>query len=193
MVSPLVPVAQAACPMQEAMRRMHCHEAKPAPTVPSCCAKPEIAITATGEMSSGCCCHLKAATPRPEIPAILPVVVPGAILTLITCFRSRSFRPLGGVILGGTLIFGPWLAKNFVDTGNPVYPLAWSIFGGIDRDADDDAKWSRAHGRKPLEIGDLRRSVIDVAGRSDWQTPLFLAFLPLTLMILPLCSQYPSA
>ena len=37
----------------------------------------------------------------------------------------------------------PWLAKNVVDTGNPVYPLAYRVFGGRDwdagpRDAVDD-------------------------------------------------------
>lgn len=115
--------------------------------------------------------------------AILPVIVPGAVLTIVAIGRFRSLKPLLGTILGGALIFGPWLAKNVVDTGNPVYPLAWSVFGGIDRDADDDAKWTRAHGRKAFEFGDLQRSIVDVAGRNDWQTPLFVAFAPLSFAL----------
>lgn len=115
--------------------------------------------------------------------AILPVVVPGAVVMLLAIIRQRNPKPIVGTIVGGSLIFGPWLCKNVVDTGNPVYPLAWSVFGGIDRNAEDDAKWSRAHGPKPLEFGDLRKSIVDVAGRNDWQTPLFMAFVPLVLAI----------
>jgi hypothetical protein len=115
--------------------------------------------------------------------AILPVVVPGAVMLPLVCLKFRSLKPLVGVIVGGSLIFGPWLAKNVVDTGNPVYPLAWSVFGGGDRNADDDAKWTRAHGRKPVEMSDLGQSIVDVAGRNDWQTPLFFAFIPLALLV----------
>ncbi len=115
--------------------------------------------------------------------AILPVIVPGAVFTIMAIRRFRSARPLIGAVLGGALIFGPWLVKNVVDTGNPVYPLAWSVFGGMDRDAADDAKWTRAHGRKALDIDDLLRSVGDVAGRNDWQTPLLAAFAPLCIAV----------
>jgi hypothetical protein len=117
--------------------------------------------------------------------AILPVVAPCALVMAAAIVRWRSAKPLLGIVLGGGLIFGPWLAKNFVDTGNPAYPLAWSIFGGIDRDAADDAKWTVAHGRKPLEASSFWNSIVDVAGRNDWQSAVFLAFAPLAVLAGP--------
>lgn len=115
--------------------------------------------------------------------AILPVVVPSVFVTIAAVWCQRTARPLFGVIIGGTLIFGPWLVKNLVDTGNPVYPLAWNLFGGIDWDPGMNAKWAAAHGRKPLQWGLLWSSFVEVAGRSDWQTPLLLAFAPLSILI----------
>lgn len=114
--------------------------------------------------------------------AILPVVVPGAFLVVMAMARLKSAVPLAGVVVGGTMIFGPWLVKNVIDTGNPVYPLAWNLFGGIDWDAGMNAKWAAAHGRKSIVINQLMVSLIDVMGRSDWQSPLFMAFLPLAFM-----------
>ncbi|MFM7318309.1 MAG: glycosyltransferase family 39 protein, partial [bacterium] len=114
--------------------------------------------------------------------AILPVVVPGAVLVVVAIVRLKSFVPLVGVVVGGTMILGPWLAKNVIDTGNPVYPLAWNLFGGIDWDAGMNAKWSIAHGRKAIKINELMSSLVDVLGRSDWQSPLFMAFLPIAFL-----------
>ena len=114
--------------------------------------------------------------------AILPVVVPCAVVMLAAVWWQKSAKPLVGIVLGGTLIFGPWLLKNVIDTGNPVYPLAWNVFGGQDWDTAMNAKWAAAHGRKPLQASLLGTSVVEVAGRSDWQSPLFLAFAPLALL-----------
>ena len=36
------------------------------------------------------------------------------------------------------------LARNALDTGNPVYPLAYRVFGGRHWDAELDARWSKA-------------------------------------------------
>jgi hypothetical protein len=69
-----------------------------------------------------------------------------------------------------------------IDTGNPVYPLAYQIFGGRHWDEAQDAKWSRAHGPRPVSARALVNSVVDVAGRSDWQSPLYAALAPLALL-----------
>lgn len=114
--------------------------------------------------------------------AILPVVVPCAAVLLAALWRQKSASPLIGIVLGGSLVFGPWLVKNLIDTGNPVYPLAWNIFGGQDWDTAMNAKWAAAHGRKPIQTNLLASSLVEVAGRSDWQTPLFMAFAPLALV-----------
>ena len=88
----------------------------------------------------------------------------------------------------------PWLAKNVVDTGNPVYPLAYRVFGGRHWDEAQDAKWSAAHGsavqgRRPVSFDALAESVVDVAGRSDWQSPLYVALAPLALLAARLAAE----
>ena len=78
--------------------------------------------------------------------------------------------------LGWAVVIGPWLAKNVVDTGNPVYPLGYRVFGGRHWDAAREAKWSAAHGpQADLAPALWSTSVVDVAGRSDWQSPLYVA------------------
>lgn len=52
---------------------------------------------------------------------------------------------LGGVAAG----CGPWLAKNAILTGNPVYPLLYGMFGGETRTPEKDAQWTRAHAPQP--------------------------------------------
>lgn len=133
-----------------------------------------------------------------KYPAVVTVVIP---LGLAVVWRSRRVSdgaggPLrrvaiaGAIYSAGVLIaFGPWLAKNLVETGNPVYPLLWSTFGGASFDAETNVRWQAAHappkhlfaepGRIPL---DLWRQLRDVALQSDWQSPLLFAFAPLVLL-----------
>jgi hypothetical protein len=76
----------------------------------------------------------------------------------------------------------PWMAKNVVDTGNPVYPLGYRVFGGRDWDASREAKWSNAHGPKPIEMAALKNSILEVAARSDWQSTALFALAPLAFL-----------
>lgn len=87
--------------------------------------------------------------------------------------------------------FGPWAARNLADTGNPVYPLAYSLFGGRDWDDELNAKWKRGHSppfdvmTDPARIGrDLIAHALDVAAHSDWQSPLLFGLLPLAPLVL---------
>jgi hypothetical protein len=80
----------------------------------------------------------------------------------------------GGIVLGG----GAWYAKNAVIAGNPVYPLAYGVFGGTTRTAEKAAQWETAH-RVPRDeqgwrysIGQLANSVTRVAGRDPLASPL---------------------
>ncbi len=63
--------------------------------------------------------------------------------------------PLRGRIVAGALyaitalaLFSPWLVRNQVNTGNPVFPLAWSIFGANPAlwDSVLEERWQNAHG-----------------------------------------------
>ena len=84
--------------------------------------------------------------------------------------------------VGVLATFGPWLGKNLCETGNPVYPLLYSVFGGADWDDASNAKWKAGH-PLPLQdiigprwvIRDTRDRMWDVFLGSDWQSGLYLA------------------
>lgn len=69
-------------------------------------------------------------------------------LTLLLLLRGALRARLRNFALFGTaalLAFSPWMIRNVAFTGNPVYPLAWSIFGGRNWSAAQAEQWSRAH------------------------------------------------
>ncbi|HLQ43336.1 MAG TPA: hypothetical protein VK137_01295, partial [Planctomycetaceae bacterium] len=80
---------------------------------------------------------------------------------------------------GVAITIGPWLLKNLVETGNPVYPLAYGVFGGRDWDAASHAKWRAGHSPSTYAISDLAEKFIDVTAKADWLSPLLFGLAPL--------------
>lgn len=120
-----------------------------------------------------------------KYPGLVSAVVPFGILVLADGWRKRSWRLSMAFGLGVAVAVGPWLARNVVDTGNPVYPLAFGVFGGAEWDETLDARWRNAHGPRPISAPLLASAVLDVAGRSDWHSPLFVLLAPLALLRTP--------
>lgn len=58
---------------------------------------------------------------------------------------ARGFALAGAV---GALLGGVWLMRNAAWTGNPVYPLAWSVFGGGEWSAQNAAFYMAKAGEK---------------------------------------------
>jgi len=114
-----------------------------------------------------------------KYPALISAVAPLGLVCAADALRRRSPALILAYILGWAAVATPWLARDLDDTGNPVYPLAFDVFGGRHWDAALDAKWAAAHGRKPVSAALFAASALDVAGRSDWQSPLYLALAPL--------------
>jgi hypothetical protein len=108
--------------------------------------------------------------------------IPFGALSLVDSWRSRSAALFTCFLLGWAIIIGPWLAKNTIDTGNPVYPLAGRIFHSRLWDDAREAQWARAHGPPPFTPRLFWDSLVDVAGRSDWQSPLYVALAPFALL-----------
>ena len=113
-----------------------------------------------------------------KYPGFVSAVVPFGMMALAT----RSPRSVLAFGLGVTVAVGPWLAKNVVDTGNPVYPLAHNLLGGSPWSAVREARWQNAHGPRAHSWPALRDGLLDLAGRSDWQTILFTALGPLAFL-----------
>lgn len=86
--------------------------------------------------------------------------------------------------LGVSAVTAPWLGRNFADTGNPVYPLAWRVFGGREWSAEMDARWKPAHAadeHHPSLI--LSRHFPDVTLRNKWTSPLLTALALPSLLL----------
>jgi hypothetical protein len=84
--------------------------------------------------------------------------------------------------LGVAVTTGPWLLKNLYLTGNPVYPLAYTIFGGRDWSPALNAKFVPAHSPKDHRLSDLGTKVIDVMANNDWSSSLLFGLAPLALL-----------
>jgi hypothetical protein len=117
-----------------------------------------------------------------KYPALISAVIPLGVLAIAEGWSTRSARPVLASLLGWSVIMGAWLARNVVDTGNPVYPLGYRVFGGQPWNEAREAQWQGAHGPKEASWYELKSALVDVAGRSDWQSPLYLAFAPLALI-----------
>ncbi|WP_422926761.1 ArnT family glycosyltransferase [Singulisphaera sp. PoT] len=117
-----------------------------------------------------------------KYPALVSAVVPFWLVALAASIKVRSPRVVLAFILGWGVVMAPWLVKNVIDTGNPVYPLGYRVFGGSHWSPELDAKWSKAHGPRAILLTALGSSLVDVAGRSDWQSPLYLALAPLAFL-----------
>ncbi len=117
-----------------------------------------------------------------KYPALISAVLPVGLLAIAAGWSRRSPRPVLAYILGWSIVMAPWLAKNVMDAGNPVYPLAYEVFGGSNWNEARQFQWQTVHGPRQATAGALWNSLVDVAGRSDWQSPLYLAFAPLALL-----------
>jgi hypothetical protein len=128
-----------------------------------------------------------------KYPGLISVVIPlaGAIALIAARVRAQSTlaasrwtsiaTSLGWFLLGTTLTIGPWLLKNLVETGNPVYPLAYSIFDGRDLDDALAEKWRSGHptpalGSVPQAVRSAAGWAWDIAAINDWQSPLVVGF-----------------
>lgn len=126
-----------------------------------------------------------------KYPGLLTAVLPLGLW--LAGDQWRRHHSLGSsalaivVYLSGVLAaVGPWLLKNLVETGNPVYPLAYSLLGGCDLDDRWAQQWQHAHpseGLASLSLRDLLWKAFDIAAVNDWQSPLLFALAPVALGI----------
>ena len=108
-----------------------------------------------------------------KYPGLVSVVLPVGI-GLATGFARRSdtanrwqnmLRVVGLYTVGVSLTIGPWLVKNTIQTGNPVYPLAWSVLGGEYWSSERNSQWSAAHSPPEFDPG---RLFFRENGRTGW-------------------------
>ena len=125
--------------------------------------------------------------------ALASVVIPtAAAITFVLCSMTQHHAPLARRMSRGLAVFalaltavvGPWLVRNAVDTGNPVYPYFASMFGhGPDRRSISDDQvaagignfgFSRQTAGIALTLGTFNRR-----GHAGDIGPVHLMLLPL--------------
>lgn len=93
-------------------------------------------------------------------------------------------RAMGYFAAGVSLMIAPWLLRNLYDTGNPVYPLGYSIFDGSEWSAEMNARWVPAHSSREHSLALLPRHFLDVAVHNMWTSSLLFALsIPAMLLI----------
>ena len=64
----------------------------------------------------------------------------------------KTMAALALFVVGSVAAVSPWLAKNTVLTGNPVYPQLSGVFPSRDWDARSAAKWDFAHTPRDFQL-----------------------------------------
>ncbi|MFQ5463137.1 MAG: ArnT family glycosyltransferase [Phycisphaerae bacterium] len=88
-----------------------------------------------------------------KYPAVLLMAIPLATACLLLDRGTAMQRLQSGALfaLAAGVAFSPWIIKNTVATGNPVFPLADSLFHARPAGWDDAsaARWQRGHEPAP--------------------------------------------
>jgi len=74
--------------------------------------------------------------------------------------------------LGVSLMIAPWLLKNLFETGNPVYPLGYNVFGGSEWTPEMDARWKPAHAASEHRISRIPEHILGAAVYNKWTSAL---------------------
>ena len=72
-------------------------------------------------------------------------------------------------------MIAPWLLKNLAETGNPVYPLAYRIFGGSEWSPEMDARWKPAHAASEHDFSRIPEHILGAAVYNKWTSGLLFA------------------
>jgi hypothetical protein len=95
-----------------------------------------------------------------KYPALLFVLLPiltfllvGGLVHIATLRRAVLEAALVGAV--ALVVFSPWLVRNAVNTGNPVYPLLHHTFGSDNWSDEQDAKFAKAHATSDVSLLDL--------------------------------------
>ncbi len=151
----------------------------------------------TNQLSSGFACLLgllAGSAMACKYTGLVSVIVPASVITLAASIRSypamksagsmtkalsrfTCLRIVGLFVAGICLTVGPWLARNLADTGNPVFPLGYSVFGGSEWNPEINERWKTAHGAPEHQISRIPQHLLDAAVRNDWTSPLLFAFM----------------
>lgn len=117
-----------------------------------------------------------------KYPALLLAIAP--VLALWIYAIGINVKALGLYLAAIVLVTAPWLIKNTIDAGNPVYPLAGNVFPTDVRSEAEIQQWNHAHQVPPNADGarysfdQLQHGLTIFFGSSPW---VGLAIAPLAI------------
>lgn len=114
-------------------------------------------------------------------PAVAVVLLPALVLLLI---ETKSLKPVMSFAVLACIPVAPWLVKNLVFTGNPIYPL---LFGGANWSQSQAALFAAKHA--PSFDGAGLLQLIERVWRYSFVEP---GATPLLLMSAPLLFLFRS-
>lgn len=117
-----------------------------------------------------------------KYPGLVVVAVPAMAILLVRARPASRWTSLLGFAAGCAAMAGPWLIRNFVWTGNPTFPLLFSLFGGREWSSGLAQRFARGHQPSGFGLQQAAGYLWDVLARSDWQSGLVFAFAPLAFL-----------
>ncbi|CAN5452085.1 hypothetical protein BH09SUM1_BH09SUM1_06440 [soil metagenome] len=116
------------------------------------------------------------------------VAIAGVFYLVRVCSQQKHVvRDVVALIVPAALVLGPWLVKNYIYHGNPVYPLAYKYFGGPEWSAANDIFYKSKVLEKGMGRGFLALIASPFNVTAHWD--LFEQHNPgpLPLALLPVC------
>ena len=95
---------------------------------------------------------------------------------------ATRVRACGIFLLAAMLGCGLWFGKNWVLTGNPSYPLLYSVLDGKTWNADKNRQWNTVHRPHDFSAAALGKDFGRVALTSEWLSPLVVPLAVLALV-----------
>lgn len=134
---------------------------------------------------------LAGASMASKYTGLISVILPTAAVIAVQFRKSQNasagpqlhaangWRPLllpaAAFSLGVAVMIAPWLLKNLAETGNPVYPLAYSIFGGSEWSPEMEARWKPAHAASEHQLNRIPEHLLGAAVYNKWTSGLLFA------------------
>ncbi|MDR0704595.1 MAG: hypothetical protein LBF88_06355 [Planctomycetaceae bacterium] len=124
-----------------------------------------------------------------KYPAILFAVVPVGIFIAVIKFKKSDTRSVIMSILiyviGVSISCGGWYFKNYYYTGNPVYPLCFSVFGDSTGSwtSEIDRRWTQIHSPHDFRLITFFRDFRRVGLSSSWNAPLTIPFFLIAVVV----------
>jgi 4-amino-4-deoxy-L-arabinose transferase-like glycosyltransferase len=116
--------------------------------------------------------YLAGAAVATKYPAVLFVLLPLAAWVFV---GNRTAAKRGMIfLLAATVACGLWFGKNWVLTGNPTYPLLYSVFDGRSWDMHKEQQWNQVHRPHDFSMKTLGKDLGRVALTSEWLSPLVI-------------------